>query len=182
MEDEATFDMVDDLVDDDLRDWSSALANTALSFKKQHPNPPEIELMPPVVGPRWNVVADFISSGGLRSHYVQRVATTMSPTKRARLGESTSDTRCYAELNSGDCHRRNCERFQTKKPNHRSSSGMGGGACHASQRGWRSPRRFVGQCYTRRGRTREWRQRPGRKQAREFSGNSTSRGGDSTRN
>ena len=67
MQDPGTFKMMADMVNDDLGRWSSAWFITALAFQKQHQTPPEIEFMPPVIGPQWTVIGDYIAGGGLRN-------------------------------------------------------------------------------------------------------------------
>ena len=52
MQDPGTFKMMADMVDDDLGRWSSAWFTRALAFQTQHQAPPEIEFMPPVIGPQ----------------------------------------------------------------------------------------------------------------------------------
>ena len=88
MHDRATFDMVAKMIDDDLAEWTSARLTKTLAFRK-HQIPPHIEGMPPVIGPQWQIVGDFIASGGLRqvifrSYPAAAAAAVMSPTKRGR--------------------------------------------------------------------------------------------------
>ena len=73
MHDRATFDMVAKMIDDDMAEWTSAWLTETLAFRKKHQNPPHIEDMPPVIGPQWQTVGDFIASGGLRQVLLYRL-------------------------------------------------------------------------------------------------------------
>ena len=51
IQDPTIFKKMAGMVDDDLGRWSLAWFTRALAFQKQHQTPPEIEFMPPVIGP-----------------------------------------------------------------------------------------------------------------------------------
>ena len=83
MQDPGTFKMMADMVDDDLGRWSSAWFTRALAFQKQHQTPLEIEFMPPVIGPQWMIIGDYIAGGGLRN--VTLATPTPSNLRRSAL-------------------------------------------------------------------------------------------------
>ena len=82
MLDPATFKMTADMVDNDLGRWSSAWFTRALVFQKQHQTPPEIEFMPPVIGPQWTIIGNYIAGEGLRNVTARSTYSIKSPTKR----------------------------------------------------------------------------------------------------
>ena len=84
MQDPGTFKMMVDMVDDDLGRWSSALLTRALAFQKQHQKPPEIEFMPPVIGPQWTVIG--ITSRAEDCATLPLAAPTPSNLQRSALG------------------------------------------------------------------------------------------------
>ena len=110
MQDPGTFKMMADMVDDDLGRWSSAWFPRALAFQKQHQTPPEIEFMPPVIGPQWTIIGDYIAGGGLRNVTTPSTYPIKSPTKRPRSEKSgaAGDNFCFLEDRPGGCNRRNC--------------------------------------------------------------------------
>ena len=128
MQDPGTFKMMADMVDDDLGRWSSAWFTRALAFQKQHQTPPEIEFMPPVIGPQWTVVGDYIAGGGLRNVTTRSSYPIKSPTKRPRSEKfgAAGDNVCFLDDRPGSCNHRNCPWEHTKKPSRRASIGAGG--------------------------------------------------------
>ena len=133
MYDQATFDIVAKMIDDDLAEWTSMWLTKTLAFRKKHQSPPHIEDMPPVIGPQWQIVGDFIASGGLRqvifrSSPATAVTTVMSPIKRGRqsTGEGRGKGICWKQDKPGGCRRRNCPFDHTKKADRRASNGGGG--------------------------------------------------------
>ncbi|CAM9283871.1 unnamed protein product, partial [Sphacelaria rigidula] len=118
--------MMESLVDDDLGRWSSSLFTSAVVFQRQHPTPPNIEDMPPVVTPQWTFLRNFIDSGGLRGIRI-RTSSLLSPTKRSRSGNNQiRDRHRFVEAKEGVCCRRNCPWEHNKKANRRSSNGGDG--------------------------------------------------------
>ena len=128
MQDPGTFKMMADMVDDDLGRWSSAWFTRALAFQKQHQTPPEIEFMPPVIGPQWMIIGDYIAGGGLRNVTARNTYPIKSSTKRPRSEKfgAAGDNFCFLDDRPGGCTRRNCPWEHTKKPNRRPSNGGGG--------------------------------------------------------
>lgn len=53
MLDRVTFDVVAKMIDGDLAEWTSVWLTKTLAFRKKCPIPPNIEDMPPVIGPQW---------------------------------------------------------------------------------------------------------------------------------
>ena len=128
MQDPGTFKMMADMVDDDLGRWSSAWFTRALAFQKQHQTPPEIEFMPPVIGPQWMIIGDYIAGGGLRNVTARNTYPIKSSTKRPRSEKfgAAGDNFCFLDDRPGGCTRRNCPWEHTNKPNRRPSNGGGG--------------------------------------------------------
>ena len=128
MHDPGTFKMMTDMVDDDLGRWSSAWFTRALAFQKQHQTPPEIKFMPPMIGPQWMVIGDYIAGGGLRNVTARSTYPIKSSTKRPRSEKigAAGDNFCFLDDRPGGCTRRNCPWEHTKKPNRRASNGGGG--------------------------------------------------------
>ena len=128
IQDPATFKLMADMVDDDLGRWSLAWLTRALAFQKQHQTPPEIEFMPPVIGPQWMMIGDYIAGGGLRNVTARSTHSIKSPTKcpRSEKSGAAGDNYCFLNDRPGGCHRRNFLWEHTKKPNHRASNGGGG--------------------------------------------------------
>ena len=128
MQDPGTFKMMADMADDDLGRWSSASFTRALAFQKQHQTPPEIEFMPPVIGPQWTVIGHYFAGGELRNVTARSTYPIKSPTKRPRSKKigAAGDNFCFLDDRPGGCNRRNCPWEHTKKPNRRASNGGGG--------------------------------------------------------
>ena len=132
IQDPAAFKMIADMVDDDLGRWSSAWFTRALAFQKQHQMPPEIEFMPPVIGPQWMIMVDYIAGGRLRNVTARGTHSIKFPTKRPRSEKSgaAGDNYCFLDDIPGGCPRRICPWEHTKKNNRRASNrggGTGGG-------------------------------------------------------
>ena len=110
MQDPGMFKMMADMFDDDLGRWSSALFTRALAFQKQHQTPQEIEFMPPVIGPQWTIIGDYIAAGGLRNVTARSTYPIKSPTKRLRSEKygAAGDIFCFLDDRPGSCNRRNC--------------------------------------------------------------------------
>ena len=127
MQDPVIFKMMADMVDDDLGRGSLAWFTRALAYQKQYETPPEIEFMPPVIGPQWTIIGDYIAGGGLRNVTARSTHSIKSPTKRPRWGKSgaVDDTYCSMDDRSGEGHRRNYPWGHAKKPNRRTSNGGG---------------------------------------------------------
>ena len=170
MQDPGTFKMMADMVDDDLGRWSSAWFTRALAFQKQHQTPPEIEFMPPVIGPQWMIIGDYIAGGGLRNVTARNTYPIKSSTKRPRSEKfgAAGDNFCFLDDRPGGCTRRNCPWEHTKKPNRRPSNGgrrHGRRARPEPRHGTRRPRRCLWWRF-RPGRPRERRQQPLRRRRR----------------
>lgn len=111
--------MLADMVDEDLGLWAAAWLAETVTFTKEYDTAPSIEQMPPVMGPQWTVLANFIAGGGLRNLRLRHgpvAATVMSPTKRSPHGANgggggnrgSGNGRCFAQGDPGGCQRRNC--------------------------------------------------------------------------
>ena len=74
--------MMAGMVDKDLGRGSSAWFTRALAVQEQHQTPPEIDLTPPVIGPQWTIVGDYIAGGGLHNVPARSTHSIKSPTKR----------------------------------------------------------------------------------------------------
>ena len=103
MQDPGTFKMMVDMVDDNLGRWSSVWFTSALAFQKQHQTPPEIEFMPPVFGPQWTIIGDYVAGGGLRNVTARSTCPIKSPMKRPRSENSgtTGDNFCFLDDRPG---------------------------------------------------------------------------------
>ena len=88
MQDPATVKIMADMVDDDLGQGSSAWFTRALAVQKQHQTPPEIDFMPPVIGPQWTIIGDYIAGGRLHNVTARSTHSVKSPTKRPRSEKS----------------------------------------------------------------------------------------------
>ena len=131
-----------DMVDDDPGRGSSAWFTRALAVQKQHQTPPEIDFMPPVIGPQWMIIGDYIAGEGLRNVTARSTHSIKPPTKRPRSEKSgaAGANYCFLDDRPGGGHRRNCPWEHTKKPNRRASNeggGTGGGCArnHGAENG-----------------------------------------------
>ena len=129
MKDTRVFQMIADIVNDDLKTWAAEWLCAAVKFRTIYDAPPTIEHFPPVMGPQWTDLRDFIGSGGLRQIALRQTAV-MSPTKRSREsnggGGREGKGLCWQQDKPGGCRRRNCQFEHHKKADRRDSSGGGG--------------------------------------------------------
>ena len=170
IQDPATFKMMADMVDDDLGRWSSAWFTRALAFQKQHQIPPEIKFMPPVIGPQWTIIVDYIAGGRLRNVTARSTHSIKSPTKRPRPEKSgaAGDNYCFLDDIPGGCPRRICpwEHTKTKQPPRQQRGRQHGRwTCPEPRCGKRRPRGYFWWRF-RPGRPRERRQQPFRRRGR----------------
>ncbi|CAN0224997.1 unnamed protein product [Ascophyllum nodosum] len=103
MQDPATVKMMADMVDDDLGRASLAWFTRALAVQKQHQTPPEIDFTPPVIGPQWTIIGDYIAGGGLHNVTARSTHSIKSPTKRPRSEKSgaASNNYCFFGRQTG---------------------------------------------------------------------------------
>ena len=80
--DPSTVKMTADMVDDDLGRGSSAWFTRALAVQKQHQTPPEIDFTPPVIGPQWTIIGDYIA--GATSPLAAPTPSNLRPSALAR--------------------------------------------------------------------------------------------------
>ena len=79
---------------------------------KQHQTPPEIDFTPPVTGPQWTIIGDYIAGGGLHNVTARSTHSIKSPTKRPRSEKSgaAGDNYCFClDDRPGEYHRRKCK-------------------------------------------------------------------------
>ena len=110
MQDPETFKMMGEIFDNDLGRLSSAWFTRALAFQKQHQTSPEIEFMPPAIGPQWMIIGDYIAGGGLRNVTARSTYPIKSLKKRPRSEKSRAacDNFYFLDDRPGGCNRRNC--------------------------------------------------------------------------
>lgn len=146
LNDKRVFQMLADIVNDDLKTWAAKWLCAAVRFRNIYDSPPAVEHFPPVMGPQWNDLQDFIGSGGLRNIAIRQVsaAAVMSPTKRGRqsTGDGGGKGHCWKQDKPGGCRRRDCPFEHRKKADRRASNGSGTrggprGGSGASNRGGR---------------------------------------------
>ena len=96
MQDPASVKMMADMVDDGLGRGYSAWFTRALAVKKQHQTPPEIDFTPPVIGPQWIIIGNYIAGGGLVNFLARSTHFIKSPTERPRSEKSRAagDNHC----------------------------------------------------------------------------------------
>ena len=73
--------------------------------------------MPPVIGPQWMIIVDYIAGGRLRNVTARSTHSIKSPTKRPRSEKSgaASDNYFFLDDIPGGCPRRICPWEHTKK-------------------------------------------------------------------
>ena len=97
MQDPATVKMMAEMVDDNLGRGYSAWFIRALAVQKQHQTPPEIDFTPPVIGPQWIIIGNYIAGGGLNNVLAPSTESIKSSTKRPRSEKSgaAGDNYCF---------------------------------------------------------------------------------------
>eukprot|EP00903_Cladosiphon_okamuranus_P014403 g13371.t1 len=135
----ANYEMLADILNDDLNDWASDFSDHALPIMREFPAPPRADEFPDVLVPSWSHLTTYISVGGLRTsrHFVQQRSSGGGGGSSNKRMSSGKWGYCRDWATPQGCSRPNCKFEHAHDPNLPSGarSQAGGGAHGLGNRG-----------------------------------------------
>lgn len=95
---------IEDLINEDLMAWTSALLSVSVSAGAKWSSPPSIDLLPPVPVPVWKELFRYLDAGGLKNVEVQRATTyTRNSEPPAKRAKTRAELPCYGWASPSGC-------------------------------------------------------------------------------